>query len=140
MPFIHQLSFYIVRFDSGCLWTRTRNAEPRFYRPLRYQFRSHIHKNRRVLKLSRMSHYISRLIIPASDCLSDNQQCNMCDQQHKAYHQLSLDSGCPVLIVITIRSFVNTIVNADKYAPLNTFLGSCQPIIVLVVTIYLHKK
>ena len=32
---------------------------------------------------------------------------------------------------------VNIIINADEYEPLNTFLGSCQPVIVLVVTIFI---
>lgn len=32
---------------------------------------------------------------------------------------------------------IKVIINADEYEPLNTFLGSCRPKIVLVVAIYL---
>ncbi len=82
-----------------------------------------------------MSHYISRLIIPTADCLSDNQQCNMCDQQHKAYYWLSLDSGYPVLIAVLFANQNKIIINADRHEPLNTFLGSCQPIMDLVIAV-----
>lgn len=107
-------------YEVGVSGLEPEMPKPQIYSLLRFQFRSHTHENRRVLKTLR--------------------KCSVfpeCQTGHQSFANL-------LKLIFTVTFNCNQygylhelifIINADEYEPLNTFISSCQPIIVSVVTI-----